>query len=254
MRRETSKTSGVRLGKEASFVVALKQIVQSARTRAYAAINYAQVEANWLIGRQIVEQEQHGNAQAEYGKRIIHFASEELTKEFGRGVSEWNLWKFKQFYLLFEKFQILPTLSTESKNSYSHALARHRNYTARRTQNKRKGVKTQKARVRVCFKIFAPSRLRVKKNVPLRETLNTGSKRAPKKSMRLLGNECVDSANTVRQIVEQLFASKYKLLLPTEDELRREIERQKELFQIHASQGSGLLAERKTSHARKLHD
>jgi hypothetical protein len=29
---------------------------------------------------------------------------------------------------------------------------------------------------------------------------------------------------------EQLFASKYKLYLPTEEELRREIERQKEIF------------------------
>lgn len=31
---------------------------------------------------------------------------------------------------------------------------------------------------------------------------------------------------------EQLYASKYKLYLPTEEELRREIERQKEIYQI----------------------
>ena len=31
---------------------------------------------------------------------------------------------------------------------------------------------------------------------------------------------------------EQLFASKYKLYLPTEDELRREIEQQKELYRL----------------------
>lgn len=31
---------------------------------------------------------------------------------------------------------------------------------------------------------------------------------------------------------EQLFASKYKLYLPTEQELRREIETQKELFNL----------------------
>jgi hypothetical protein len=31
---------------------------------------------------------------------------------------------------------------------------------------------------------------------------------------------------------EQLFASKYKLYLPTEEELRREIERQKEIFML----------------------
>ena len=31
---------------------------------------------------------------------------------------------------------------------------------------------------------------------------------------------------------EQLFASKYKLYLPTEEELRREIEQQKELYRL----------------------
>ncbi len=31
---------------------------------------------------------------------------------------------------------------------------------------------------------------------------------------------------------EQLFASKYKLYLPTEEELRREIEQQKELYML----------------------
>ena len=34
---------------------------------------------------------------------------------------------------------------------------------------------------------------------------------------------------------EQLFASKYKLILPDEKELRREIERQKMIFQLQQS-------------------
>ena len=34
---------------------------------------------------------------------------------------------------------------------------------------------------------------------------------------------------------EQIFATKYKLYLPTEEELRNEIERQKQLFQIKQS-------------------
>lgn len=37
---------------------------------------------------------------------------------------------------------------------------------------------------------------------------------------------------------EQLFASKYKLYLPTEDELRKEIERQKEIFAIQQEQNN----------------
>jgi hypothetical protein len=39
------------------FIAHLKQIVHAARSKAYSSINFAQVEANWLIGQCIVEQE-----------------------------------------------------------------------------------------------------------------------------------------------------------------------------------------------------
>jgi predicted nuclease of restriction endonuclease-like (RecB) superfamily len=105
---------------ETSFVGALKQIVASARTRAYAAVNFAQVEANWLIGRQLVEQEQHGAARAEYGKQIIALASRELTKEFGRGFSERNLRQFRQFYQMFPSLPIRQTLIAKSDTGQRH--------------------------------------------------------------------------------------------------------------------------------------
>jgi predicted nuclease of restriction endonuclease-like (RecB) superfamily len=114
---KTQHTPQTVLFDENVFVAALKQIVASARTRTYAAINFAQVEANWLIGRQLVEQEQHGKARAEYGKHVIAIASRELSKEFGKGFSERNLWKFKQFYLLFPEYKILPTASAVSDTS-----------------------------------------------------------------------------------------------------------------------------------------
>jgi len=99
---------------ENQFIEELKQIVNSARNFAYSAINFAQVQQNWLIGHRIVMQEQKGKARAEYGKHIVEFASKSLTAEFGKGFSERNLWKFKQFYLLFNDMQILPTMSAES--------------------------------------------------------------------------------------------------------------------------------------------
>ena len=86
---------------EKDFIAALKQIVSRGRSRAYAAINFAQVEANRLIGCRIVEQEQHGKKRAAYGARIIELASSELTAEFGKGFSERTLRQFRQFYLLF---------------------------------------------------------------------------------------------------------------------------------------------------------
>ena len=86
---------------ERDLLNSLKGIVRSARGMAYAAINYAQIQANWLIGQRIVEQMQKGENRAEYGAYVIKIASEALTEEFGKGYSETNIRAFRQFYLTF---------------------------------------------------------------------------------------------------------------------------------------------------------
>ena len=52
---------------EKQFLEDLKQIINSARKLAYSAINFAQVEENWLIGQRLIVQEQKGNQRAGYG-------------------------------------------------------------------------------------------------------------------------------------------------------------------------------------------
>ena len=98
-----------------NFLANLKKIIQQARQKAYSAINFAQVEANWLLGQRIVEQEQNGAERAEYGKYVIKIASEELTKEFGKGFSKSNLENFRRFYLMFSHLQIAQTVSGQFK-------------------------------------------------------------------------------------------------------------------------------------------
>ena len=98
-----------------NFLAALKQIIQQARQKAYSAINFAQVEANWLLGRHIVEQEQSGSERAEYGKYVIKIASQELTKEFGKGFSQKTLKSFRKFYLTFSELSIGGTVSPQFK-------------------------------------------------------------------------------------------------------------------------------------------
>ena len=107
---------------EFHFISELKDIVKSARLFAYNSINLSQLRQNWLIGQKLVIQEQGGNNRAEYGKHVIEIASKALTAEYGKGFSERNLWKFKQFYLTFKDLQILPTVSAESTAllSWSH--------------------------------------------------------------------------------------------------------------------------------------
>ena len=100
------------------FVSEIKQILAAARQKAYSAVNFAMVEAYWLIGKRIVEEEQHGKERAAYGEEILKTLSIELNKEFGKGFGERNLRNFRQFYLTFQETEIWRTLC--SKLSWSH--------------------------------------------------------------------------------------------------------------------------------------
>ena len=98
-----------------NFVNDIKHIVNSARECSYRAANLMQVASNWLLGWRIVEQEQHGERRAEYGKRVIEQASRVLTEEFGKGFSETTLRAYRQFYQTFPNLQIQQALPTEFK-------------------------------------------------------------------------------------------------------------------------------------------
>lgn len=107
-------------GEEKFLVNDLKTIVSKARSKAFAAVNYSLVERNWRIGKRIVEEEQNGEARAEYGKHIIEVASAALTEEFGKGFSVTTLRVFRRFYLKFSNLQIQRTVSVEFNASIQH--------------------------------------------------------------------------------------------------------------------------------------
>ena len=101
---------------DAQFISDIKAIVYTAKQKAYQAADLFQVAANWLVGRRIVEQEQHGQERAQYGKHIIELASETLTAEFGKGYSIVNIKSFRKFYLTFSDLLIGQTPSAQSEN------------------------------------------------------------------------------------------------------------------------------------------
>ena len=96
---------------EQAFLDDICRLVSGARDKAFVAINYSLVERNWNIGRRIIEQEQQGNARAEYGKHVIELASQKLTSVFGKGFSVTNIKNFRSFYLKFRNLQISQTPS-----------------------------------------------------------------------------------------------------------------------------------------------
>lgn len=76
----------------------IRQILESARTSVARTVNTTQVVANWLIGREIVEEEQGGRRRASYGANLLKDLSARLQSDFGSGYSEQSLRYMRQFY------------------------------------------------------------------------------------------------------------------------------------------------------------
>lgn len=79
----------------------IREILDAARVGVARSVNTTQVVANWLIGREIVEDEQKGKRRAGYGERLLSDLSRRLQADFGGGYSVDNLEWFRQFYLVY---------------------------------------------------------------------------------------------------------------------------------------------------------
>jgi len=102
----------MKLNKTDNYISEIKDILISAKKQVYVAVNSAMVQAYWLIGKRIVEEEQGGEKRAQYGKEIIKTLAKELSNEFGKGFDARELRRMRQFYLVFEKRDSLrPELS-----------------------------------------------------------------------------------------------------------------------------------------------
>jgi predicted nuclease of restriction endonuclease-like (RecB) superfamily len=89
------------LSKQENYITEIKQILAQARQKAYSAVNSTMVQAYWLTGWRIVEEEQNGKQRAGYGEEIIKKLASELTRDLGKGFSERSLREFRQFYQQF---------------------------------------------------------------------------------------------------------------------------------------------------------
>lgn len=73
-------------------------ILEQARGNVVRAVNTNMVLAYWLIGREIVQELQSGEARAEYGRQVLETLSGGLTRRYGKGFSVTNLKYFRLFY------------------------------------------------------------------------------------------------------------------------------------------------------------
>jgi len=92
----------------------IRQIMESARASAARSVNTTQVVANWLIGREVVEEEQKGKRRAGYGEELLVGLAERFRADAIPGYSVQNLRYMRQFYLIY------PELA--QANQIRHAL------------------------------------------------------------------------------------------------------------------------------------
>ncbi|MBQ9140950.1 MAG: DUF1016 family protein [Lachnospiraceae bacterium] len=78
------------------------ELIQYARQIAAKQINLVQLMTYYSIGRWIVEEQQHGQSRAQYGKQVIKKLSEALTEQFSRGFSVDTLENARKFYLNYQ--------------------------------------------------------------------------------------------------------------------------------------------------------
>ena len=103
-----------------AFYKQVASILNAARNKAYAAVNFAMVEAYREIGRSIVE-EQGGEERAGYGEALLQGLAERLTADFGKGFDARELRKMRQFHL---SFPIRGALRPELSWSHYRRLMR----------------------------------------------------------------------------------------------------------------------------------
>lgn len=75
--------------------------LHSARRNILHSIDAAMVTTYWLIGRDIVEEEQKGAKRAGYGTELMKQLSRRLTKEFGSGFRVATLENARKFYTVY---------------------------------------------------------------------------------------------------------------------------------------------------------
>lgn len=252
----------------------VRSILRDARGKTYAAANAAMVDAYWPIGRRIVEEEQGGEARAEYGAHLIRNIARALGEEFGKGMSVANLRNFRQFYLTFPDAEKSYALRSELSWTHWRLIMRVENPQARdyyigetarqqlssraleriiETHTFHRLLKAPEAEpsgipsaspnplhllkdpyLLKCFVLIDLKTVKLSHAdigqmdmyVRMFDDLRRGADDNPTLGIIL----CADKDETlVRYSVlsesQQLFASKYRLLLPSEEELQAELER-----------------------------
>lgn len=220
-----------------SFVAKIQEIVNEGRRMAYSAVSAAMLATYWQIGKCIVEEEQQGDGRAAYGKALIDVLADTLTQEYGKGYSPRYLRAFRQFYILIPDYEIWK--SRFPNLTWTHVFRTLRVADPNAIRWYLEQASKEMWSVRVLNRNISTQYYERHLSLPSCEDI-TRSESIPEPEgdnptigIVLCSETDEDIARySILKGNEQIFASKYKSYLPSEEQLRDEIERQKQLFRI----------------------
>ena len=99
-----------------NLFIQISTLIDGSRKRVYDTVINESTSNFYLIGKMIVEQEQHGNTKAEYGKYILRDLSIRLNSKYGRGYSITNLQDYRRFYSIYSKQRTVSVKSVNDNN------------------------------------------------------------------------------------------------------------------------------------------
>jgi predicted nuclease of restriction endonuclease-like (RecB) superfamily len=110
------KTSIVRTAKGYDAVLAdVVALIDAGRRAVVRSSNAIMTMTYWAVGQRIVEEEQQGEARADYGEVLVSRLAVDLTARFGRGFGQRNVFNMRAFYLS-HRDTILQTASAKSRS------------------------------------------------------------------------------------------------------------------------------------------
>jgi hypothetical protein len=188
------------------------EIIEAARGHVSRSVNTAIVQAYWLIGREIVEVEQYGEKRAGYGDEVIERLAQRLAASVGQGFGARTLRRIRQFYVTYpEGSALLPELGGPAKR------------TAALSKSKPEKIRTAPlTKSAVVLAPFPPHLGWTHYLVLLRVTNPTARAFYEIEAVREIWSSREPENN------EQILAARYQMYLPTEEELRAELARERE--------------------------
>lgn len=112
MAKAVAKKAGMGVVQGGRLLADLREMIVGARAQVARAVDSALVMLYWHMGQRIRE-DILKRKRAAYGEEIIATLSLQLTKEFGRGYSRYNLSRMVQLVEAFPEEQIVVTLSQQ---------------------------------------------------------------------------------------------------------------------------------------------